>query len=133
MKSVIPGDVGLFLRMINCYKQTLHKRPVYSYTNDLEGVVRTNHVIHPSCSPTSEEKEVTKTPVTPLTGWGKYACEGSPTRLVKYADSSSNTMDPWGPVVQAIESHSTLCQVGETQHFVENMCLRALRSGHWAS
>ena len=40
-----PGDLGLFLSMINCYKHALHKRPVYSYTNDPEGVVRTNHVI----------------------------------------------------------------------------------------
>ena len=64
---------------------------------------------------------------------GKNVCEGSPTRLVKCVDFSSNTMDPWGPVVQAIESHSTECRVGKTQHSVENKCLRALRSGHWAS
>ena len=52
----------------------------------------------------------------------------------KYADFSSNTKGPLGTSgIQAIESPSTLCQVGETQHFVENMRLRALRSGHWAS
>ena len=70
MKSLIPGDVGLFLRMINCYKHALHKRLVYSNTNDPEGVVRTNHVIQPSCSPTSEEKEDTKASTTLLAGWG---------------------------------------------------------------
>ena len=47
VKSLIPGDVGLFLRMINCYKHALHKRPVYNYTNDPVGVVRTIHVIQP--------------------------------------------------------------------------------------
>ena len=38
----------------------------------------------------------------------------------KYADFSSNTKGPLGTSgIQAIESPSTLCQVGETQHFVE--------------
>ena len=46
VKSLIPGDVGL-LRMVNCYKHALHKRPVYNYTNDPVGVVRTIHVIQP--------------------------------------------------------------------------------------
>ena len=67
---VIPDDIGSLMSMTIRHRHALHKRLVYSNTNDPEGVVRTSHAIQPSCCPTSEEKEDTKASTTPLVGWG---------------------------------------------------------------
>ena len=58
---------------------------------------------------------------------GKICVRGVPDPPRKMCRLFQQYHGPWGPMIQAIESHPTLCQVGKTQHFVEKKMSSGLK------